>query len=298
MLPKRIRKQNLKAEQGFSLIELMIAMTLGLLLLTGVVQIFLSSKQAYSTVSGASQTLDNGRLSLHFLGNSIGKAGYWGDVTQPRFYREDTALSFNHSGPSNTPYSDSYAGVFTERSYIFGMDNDSTDANVINGTDQLWIRFNGHDLLPQFNCAGAAVNANQVAVERYYISEPTGSEQLSSLVCETTIMDFDNITGIVSAPTNPVISTQTLISGIENMQILFGQSNINNTQLQHLRASDVGNWEFIDSVRIAVLASSEEEVNSLVRSNGFTLLDIATNTPTDRRARRVFERTLALRNAN
>ena len=56
---KTIQKSSTK-QAGFSLIELMIAMTLGLLLMTGVVQIFLSSKQAYTTISGSSETLDNG----------------------------------------------------------------------------------------------------------------------------------------------------------------------------------------------------------------------------------------------
>lgn len=297
MLPRQDYKK-FRAEKGFSLIELMIAMTLGILLLTGVIQIFLSSKQAYGTVSGASQTLDNGRLSFHFLAGSLSKAGYWGDPAITRFYREDTSIAFNHSGASNAPYSDNYTGVFAEGAYIFGDDNDSTDANVVDGTDQVWLRFNGHDDLPLFNCAGQAVTSTQVAVERYYISELDGSERVTSLVCETTLMDFDNITGISSAPGTPVITTQPLIPGVENMQILFGERDKGFTQLRFLKADDVTDWTLIESVRIALLATSADEVNSVTRANGYDLLDVTTNAPTDRRARRVFERTIALRNSN
>ena len=298
MLSQQSINKHFKAEQGFSLIELMIAMTLGLLLLTGVIQIFLSSKQAYGTVSGASQTLDSGRLSMHFLSGSISKAGYWGDVNEARVYGSDTALAFNHSGASNAPYSDSYNGVFAEDVYIFGTDNDNADANVIDGTDQIWIRFNGHDTLPLTNCAGDSVNSNLIAVERYYISELNGNERVPSLVCETTLMSIDKITGTVSALANPVINTQILISGVDNLQVLFGQRSPDNNELQYFIASDVTDWSLIQGVRVAALASSADAVNSVSRTSGYDLLNETTNIPTDKRARRVFERTIALRNPN
>jgi type IV pilus assembly protein PilW len=293
-----MQRSNNSRQQGFSMIELMIAMTLGILLLSGVIQIFLSSKQAYGTVSGASETLDNGRLSMHFLSTALGKAGYWGDVTKQRVYASDTTLTMNHSGTSNAPYANSYNGVFTAGAYIFGEDNDSTDANVVNGTDQLWLRYNGHDTLPVFNCAGQAVNADQIAYERYYVSEPNGNELVSSLVCETSIMNFNENTGDTTAPGTPAITTVPLISGVENMQLLFAQGNINYTQSQLLKASDVTDWDRVVSVRVAALASSATEVNSATRSSGYSLLDTTTGTPTDRRARRVFEQTIALRNSN
>ena len=298
MLSQRPSIPRIDAQKGLSLIELMIASTLGILLLTGVIQIFLSSKQSYGTVSGVSQTLENGRLSMHFLSGSLGKAGYWGDVTVTRFYEDDSALTFNHSGASNAPYSDSYTGVFAQGAYVFGTDNDSTDPNVVNGTDQLWLRFNGHDDLPLFNCAGEEVTSTQVAYERYYVSEPNGTEQVSSLVCETSVMDFNKSTGAASAVAAPVITTVPLISGIENMQLLFAEGNPNYTQLQFLRAPNITEWERVVSVRIAALTSSGADVNSIQRTTGYDLLDVTTSAPTDKRARRVFEQTIALRNSN
>ena len=44
-----------RVQRGFSLIELMVAMVIGLVLMTGVVQMFLSSKQVFSTQQGISR---------------------------------------------------------------------------------------------------------------------------------------------------------------------------------------------------------------------------------------------------
>ncbi len=285
-------------QKGFSLIELMIAMTLGLLLMTGVVQIFLSSKQAYSTVSGSSETLDNGRLALHFVSSSIGKAGYWGDVNFLRAYGSDQAVTAAQNAGTNAPYNDTYTGVFEENTYIFGLNNDNADAGVVDGTDQFYVRYNGNDFNPMTTCAGDPVNASSIAVERFYISTVNGTETLPSLVCETTILTLNQTTGEVSAPAGPEIKTQVLISGVENMQILYGQSNLNHDSVQLLTANNVTDWSLVESIRLAMLAASPEEVNTVTRSIGYEMLDITTAVPTDRRARRVFERTVAMRNVN
>ena len=286
-----------KVQKGFSLIELMIAMTLGLLLISGVVQIFLSSKQAYSTVSGSSETF-GGRLALHFISSSVSKGGYWGDVSFIRGYGSDETLTATQTAGTNAPYNDSYSGRFINNSYIFGLNNDGADAGVIDGTDQFFIRFNGHDINPMTNCAGDAVNAQSVAIERFYISIANGSERLPSLVCETTVLILDQATGDISLPADPEIKTQVLISGVENMQILYGQRSLDNSTVRYYTATDVTNWTLVESLRIALLVASSDEVNSVSRTVGYNLLDETTSVPTDLRARKVFERTIAMRNIN
>lgn len=65
-------------QQGFSLVELMIAITLGLILMTGVVQMFLGSKQTYSSQQAVSQVQESGRLAMEFLSRDIRQAAYYG----------------------------------------------------------------------------------------------------------------------------------------------------------------------------------------------------------------------------
>lgn len=63
---------------GFSLMELMIAMTLGLLLLSGVVGVFMSSRTTYETTDRLSRIQESGRFALETLARDLRAAGYLG----------------------------------------------------------------------------------------------------------------------------------------------------------------------------------------------------------------------------
>ena len=63
---------------GFSLVELMVAMTLGLLLMFGVVQVFDSTRQANRTNDALGQLQENGRLALSLITRDLREAGSLG----------------------------------------------------------------------------------------------------------------------------------------------------------------------------------------------------------------------------
>lgn len=65
-------------QRGLSLIELMIAITLGLILMAGVIQMFLSSQTVFHTQQAMSRIQENGRLGVEFLAKDIRMAGYMG----------------------------------------------------------------------------------------------------------------------------------------------------------------------------------------------------------------------------
>jgi type IV pilus assembly protein PilW len=68
----------MKRQHGLSLIELMISITLGILLMTGVIQMFMSSKNVYSVQKGMSGIQETGRLALEFISRDVRMAGYYG----------------------------------------------------------------------------------------------------------------------------------------------------------------------------------------------------------------------------
>jgi len=72
-----------KAQRGLSIIELMIALLLGLLLMGGVLQLFLSSKRTYLTNAALSQVQESGRFALEFLAYDLRNAGYRGECLSP-----------------------------------------------------------------------------------------------------------------------------------------------------------------------------------------------------------------------
>lgn len=63
---------------GLSLVELMIAMTLGLIVLAGVLSLFMTNKQSYTLENAVAQIQEGGRFSLDFMRPQLRRAGYTG----------------------------------------------------------------------------------------------------------------------------------------------------------------------------------------------------------------------------
>ena len=67
-----------KRNAGFGLVEVLIAMLLGLLLTIGMANVFISSKQAYRTQDALSIIQENGRYAMEVLARNIRMSGYQG----------------------------------------------------------------------------------------------------------------------------------------------------------------------------------------------------------------------------
>jgi len=63
-------------QHGFSMVELLVALVIGLFLLGGVLQAFVSSNHTYLTNDSLARTQENGRFALEFLARDIRNAGY------------------------------------------------------------------------------------------------------------------------------------------------------------------------------------------------------------------------------
>lgn len=67
--------------RGFSMVELMVAITLALIVTTGVISVFVGSRSAYQATSGTAELADGGRFALNFISNSLRSAGYMACTT-------------------------------------------------------------------------------------------------------------------------------------------------------------------------------------------------------------------------
>lgn len=73
---------------GISLIEMMIALVIGLVLMLGVIQVFSGSRTASMLAEGSARAQENGRFALEFLQRDIRMAGHFGCVNdQAHFVR-------------------------------------------------------------------------------------------------------------------------------------------------------------------------------------------------------------------
>lgn len=65
-------------QNGLSLVELMIAITLGLILMTGVIQLFISSRESFQAQQSTSGIQESGRLASEFINRDLRMAGFTG----------------------------------------------------------------------------------------------------------------------------------------------------------------------------------------------------------------------------
>ena len=65
-------------QKGFSLVELMVSILIGLIILAGVIQVVFSGKRAFLSQEDLSFIQENARYAVSVLGKDIRAAGYWG----------------------------------------------------------------------------------------------------------------------------------------------------------------------------------------------------------------------------
>ena len=62
--------------RGFSMVELMIAITLALVVTTAVISMFVGSRQAYQSTAGVGAVSDGGRFAMSMMQQAVRNAGY------------------------------------------------------------------------------------------------------------------------------------------------------------------------------------------------------------------------------
>ena len=69
-----------RREAGFSIIELMVAITLGLIILGGLAALFANASAARNEIERNSRQIENGRFAIELLGDDLRIAGFYGEL--------------------------------------------------------------------------------------------------------------------------------------------------------------------------------------------------------------------------
>ncbi|MCI0734505.1 MAG: PilW family protein [Methylococcaceae bacterium] len=133
---------------GLTMIELMIAMLLGLVLMGGVVQIFVGTKQSYNLQEAQSRLQENGRLAMHFLPRDIRLADFNGCRSRQQYSTSTNVIA--DPIVAGTPVIDPLdpASIWDPNGGITGSDNviagtQVGGTNVVAGTDIINLQFGG-----------------------------------------------------------------------------------------------------------------------------------------------------------
>jgi type IV pilus assembly protein PilW len=73
-------RQHMVRIKGFSLVELMVALTIGLIILSSVSMLFVSSKKTYTTQDRLARLQENARFAMQFIIKDLRLAGYYGCI--------------------------------------------------------------------------------------------------------------------------------------------------------------------------------------------------------------------------
>lgn len=156
------------------MVELMVAMTISLLLMAGVVQIFSGSKASYIMQEGTSRLQENARFALNRISHDISAAGYLGCLDSANPYRPFTntlddktaASGYDFAKPlygtegtganGSDTISISRAGGVSGIRLTEGMAEPISDIRL-NATDAAYQSLQQYDILVIGDCSTASV---------------------------------------------------------------------------------------------------------------------------------------------
>ncbi|HEY1991386.1 MAG TPA: hypothetical protein VGH71_02920, partial [Gammaproteobacteria bacterium] len=184
-----------------SLIELMIALTIGLVLLAGLTVVFVNSSKAQRVGQAAAQQNDNARYAIDTLTTDLHHAGYYGEYAG---YAQGT------TGPDPCSTAPTLTDLeFPLQVYIAVMANGPTPVVPSNQYPDLTATSCGTALLPQANLVPGsdilvlrrvdttplAIGATAVSGQVYLQSSPLGAEfQTGAGAAITSTSEADGIT--------------------------------------------------------------------------------------------------------
>jgi len=252
-----------------TLVELMVALVIGLIVAAAAVAALLVARNGFTTVDSTAQLRENARFTADLIQRLAVQGGF-----------EDVAgRGFSVVPPADKPpaiqgYDDSILNIADPPDQTNGSRTSGcgsyTDTSCLNGSDILMIRFWGTSPGADptkadgsmINCAGAA--------------EPEGTDRATSI--------FHIVRSAAGEPTLActyvnaagVWTTTALVPGVEAMQVLYGVDNVvpgtaptgttDSVPDRYLRASQLvvagdtvatlANWRRVRSLRIGLLFRS------------------------------------------
>lgn len=373
----KLKRHTYRSSLGVSLIELMIALVLGLLLIGGILQLFMGSRMTYQSTEAIARVQENGRFVMSFIEpelRSAASSGFCaGDIAITNHLNLGDAEAELLFDTSATIAGWEYAGTGRGDNYTISSLTPASSLNawsgsasppselegkVLPGTDILMLRslelqagITGDDNasnnpqatsvvtqvnhgVPQCtialitNCAAGAdlfqsTTAGSNALNRGGGCTPgnrTGGNRLDwstsyaddmQLYLPRTRIYFIGQDSVTDEPGlfrmdmvlgSGRIETEQLVSGIENMQVLYGLSlpaSIGGDGQyvdEWLTADEVGSWDLIIAARVSFLVRSQEGVSGGAVTQTFNLAGANVSSLSDRRLRQAFSTTVAVRN--
>ena len=319
--------KGLSNHAGFSLVELMVAMIIGLFLTLGVFTMFSMSSSNVTTTSQFNQLQENGRIALALMERDISQLGFMGDITGTELVRGvnttllaaiiPTGDDCIGGGINNASFPNTTLSHFRKLwGYEAGVGTESLACltNVVKNTDVI-----------QIKRLSGPPTSNPNDVNRYYIGATANQAIIFSGSQPTPTLDngrfweyVHHVYYIQNDGSIPVLrrrlllnggmntsgSYEQLVEGIENMRILYGFDNDGNDTAdifmpaQNVTSLMWDNEQFqrLVAIRIFLLVRSTDEDSSYTNDTKYILGDKIIAATQDHFRRKVVSTTIVLEN--
>jgi len=313
-------------QQGFTLLELMISLAVGLVIFAGVLSVFVGMKTTAKETSNYGELQENARFAISVLTDDLLQQNFWGDYTGPlNFSSLDavpvaTGVECAGGGTNNGTYPSAvghFRTLWGETSTALGV----TSMNCINDaaadSDIIQLkRVNSNPIVgaPANNFSYFVANADNGAVYTLPLVDPA----VIPIIKNSRTWQYQHHIYYVRAGI-PVLmqwrlttqmSNQPLVDGIERIYFMYGISTVTDPTLPGFGVVNAyvsaGNmtpalWNNTNSsilaVKIYVLARSILPDNSYENENTYTLGDQAPYKPADNFRRLLLSSTVTLYNS-
>jgi type IV pilus assembly protein PilW len=313
--------------RGFTLVEVLVAIVLGIVVTLGVLQVYMATSRSYQTQEATARMMENGRTAIELISRSLRMAGYWRcDGWQPA--NLSNHLPRNQRGLFGT---DGASGAPDTLRTLHALDE--TQVSVMSSVELTRLEvppvgsptlvpqpitvsdgsnFSGNELVVANDCAKADV-FQLTGVEGGTLSHgcmtcvETYGTDATLLEVQDTQYFIANGEGSQPALFRRIDSgaAEELLEGVEDLQVFFGEDTDGDGFANRYVTADVinapcadgtnpGCWGRVATVRLTLLMRTLDDNVTLAPQS--YLYNGATVTASDRRLRRVFTAVIALRN--
>jgi type IV pilus assembly protein PilW len=307
----------LRWQGGLSLIELMIALLVGLLLLGGLIQIYVSSKQGYNAQEQLARMQESGRFAMDLITRDLRRAGYWGG-------NRNLAVITGNPGPATPAHScganDTWGRMVGWR--VSGVNQDAAPGGYncasghVAGTDILAVRYAGSEIIPDGIVVGNALFLRSTMCHGRVMTGALKGDSGNAITpdeCSTSahmlpvvrrlvshayyIGDSGQSCGTVAIPAlfrvrladNGLPVTEQIATGVEQLQVRY---LVNGAYQDTVAAAE---WPVVQAVRVWLLMRSECPESGLANATDYAVGDVTVNGD-DGFRRQLYVGTVMLRN--
>ena len=234
--------------RGFSLVELMVSMAMGLFLVGGAMTIYVQGRATHEVNSKVAELQDNARFALDVVSSDIQLTDYWGRTDDPSAIARRTGDAVNPMAPAEEPGDDCYGGYYLNVEIPVDAANDDQvgGANPFGGclpddareaeTDILVVR---HASAAESDRAALANDqvyliSNSLTGELFIGGDPlpggyAADDPVNTLVTNAYYIGPSSTAGDdvpslrrITLTTGPALSDEELVPGVEDMQVQLG----------------------------------------------------------------------------